>query len=84
MLKSDFITSDFDIFGNISQILGFTGQLDALMHRFNASLPVDQHLHSADVEGSKNYAQALFQCQLLTEEGTFYPFENILESLFLS
>ncbi len=44
----------------------FTGDVDATMWRFNASLDVDRRLASADVRGSIAYARALGRAGVLT------------------
>ncbi len=43
-----------------------SGELDALMKRFNDSIPFDIRLASADVRGSIAYARALGRAKLLT------------------
>ena len=46
----------------------FTGQMDAFMARFNASLPFDWRLWDADITGSIAWAKAIAAAGLLTED----------------
>ncbi len=46
----------------------FTGQIDPLMTRFNASLPFDWRLWDADIAGSVAWAKAIHLAGLLTQE----------------
>jgi argininosuccinate lyase len=46
----------------------FTGQMDPLMDRLNASLPFDWRLWDADITGSVAWARATCRAELLTAE----------------
>ena len=46
----------------------FSGQMDAHMARFNASLPFDWRLWEADIAGSIAWAKAIAAAGLLTGE----------------
>ena len=46
----------------------FTGKMDPLMDRFNASLPFDWRLWDADITGSVAWARATCRAGLLTED----------------
>ncbi len=46
----------------------FTGEMDALMWRFNASLEFDRRLYRADIKGSIAYAAALAEAGVIGEE----------------
>ena len=46
----------------------FSGQMDAFMARFNASLPFDWRLWDADITGSVAWAKAIARAGLLTED----------------
>ncbi|NPV09587.1 MAG: argininosuccinate lyase [Anaerolineae bacterium] len=45
----------------------FTGDVDELMERFNASFPFDRRLYREDIEGSLAYARALEQAGVLSD-----------------
>jgi len=49
----------------------FSSNVDALAHRFNASLPFDQRLWRQDIQGSIAWAQAL------THAGVITPLESV-------
>lgn len=44
----------------------FTGAVDPLMEKFNASLPFDRRMWKEDLEGSKAYTKTLERAKLLT------------------
>ena len=46
----------------------FTGDVDSLMERLNASFPFDQHLYEEDIAGSIAYAAGLERAGVLTPE----------------
>src|SRR5262245_51009828 len=46
----------------------FSGQMDALMRKFNDSIYFDVRLWEADLDGSMAYAEALAQAGVITEE----------------
>jgi argininosuccinate lyase len=48
-------------------MLTIVGTTDPLMTAFNESLPYDRALHTADITGSKAYAQALLKSGIITE-----------------
>ncbi|XP_051904054.1 argininosuccinate lyase isoform X2 [Hippocampus zosterae] len=48
----------------------FTGATDPVMERFNASVAYDQRMWDADLRGSKAYAKALRQAELLGADET--------------
>lgn len=45
----------------------FTGATDPLMNLYNASLPYDQKMYEADLEGTRVYTAALQKLNILTE-----------------
>jgi len=45
----------------------FTGSVDPLMEKFNASIGFDKRMWREDIEGSKAYAETLERCGLLTK-----------------
>ncbi|KAH9254815.1 argininosuccinate lyase [Batrachochytrium salamandrivorans] len=48
----------------------FTGAVDPLMEKFNASILFDQRMWKEDLQGSKAYAQTLHRAKLLNEHET--------------
>ncbi|KAF6254982.1 argininosuccinate lyase [Scenedesmus sp. NREL 46B-D3] len=46
----------------------FTGKVDPLMEKFNASLPLDKRMWAEDIRGSQAYAKALAKAGILTQE----------------
>jgi argininosuccinate lyase len=46
----------------------FSGQIDSLVHRFNASIGFDARLYDEDITGSVAWAEALARAALLTPE----------------
>lgn len=46
----------------------FTERMDALMVKFNESLPFDRALYKADIKGSVSFAKALHKLDLLTKD----------------
>eukprot|EP00775_Hariotina_reticulata_P011914 gene11914-12058_t len=46
----------------------FTGKVDPLMEKFNASLPLDKRMWAEDIRGSQAYAKALAKAGILTHE----------------
>ncbi|ODQ82315.1 hypothetical protein BABINDRAFT_42982 [Babjeviella inositovora NRRL Y-12698] len=46
----------------------FTGASDPLMDLYNASLPYDQKMYEADLEGTKVYTEGLEKLKLLTKD----------------
>eukprot|EP00882_Tetradesmus_deserticola_P023374 GHRQ01025435.1.p1 GENE.GHRQ01025435.1~~GHRQ01025435.1.p1 ORF type:complete len:238 (+),score=96.97 GHRQ01025435.1:93-806(+) len=46
----------------------FTGKVDPLMEKFNASLPLDRRMWAEDIRGSQAYAKALAKAGILTAE----------------
>lgn len=46
----------------------FSGQMDSLVHRFNASIGFDARLYDEDITGSVAWAEALARAALLTPE----------------
>ena len=46
----------------------FSGEIDPIMARFNASLPFDWRLWQADITGSKAWARALARAGVLDDE----------------
>jgi len=46
----------------------FTGATDPLMNLYNASLPYDQKMYNADLEGTKVYTAGLNKIGLITDE----------------
>ncbi len=46
----------------------FSGDVDALMERFNASFPFDRRLYREDIEGSLAYARAIESAGVLSAE----------------
>ena len=62
----------------------FTGETDALVYAFNASISFDRRLLPQDIRGSRAHACMLARCGILTQEEADAIYNSVDSDRYLS